>query len=223
VREQRTGLPKIDPKTGEEKVVTFFATKAGEAKKTVDKLFEELEKAKKQPLWRVLVALSIRHVGPTAAQALAREFRSMDRIIEASEEELTAVEDVGPTIAASVKDWFEVAWHREIVEKWRVAGVRMEDEGSEGPRPLEGVSVVITGSLESHSRDSATAAVQALGGKVSSSVSKKTGFVVFGDSPGSKYDKAVKLGVPLLDDAGFAVLLEKGPDAATEVAVTSEE
>jgi DNA ligase (NAD+) len=147
----------------------------------------------------------------------------MDRIIEASEEELTAVEDVGPTIAASVKDWFEVAWHREIVEKWRAAGVRMEDEGSEGPRPLEGVSVVITGSLESYSRDSATAAVQALGGKVSSAVSKKTGFVVFGDSPGSKYDKAVKLGVPLLDDAGFAVLLEKGPDAATEVAVTSEE
>jgi DNA ligase (NAD+) len=223
VREQRTGLPKIDPKTGEEKVVTFFATKAGEPKKTVDKLFEELEKAKRQPLWRVLVGLSIRHVGPTAAQALAREFRSMDRIIEASEEELTAVEDVGPTIAAAVKDWFEVDWHREIVEKWRVAGVRMEDEGSEGPRPLEGVSVVITGSLESHSRDSATAAVQSLGGKVSSAVSKKTGFVVFGDSPGSKYDKAVKLGVPLLDDAGFAVLLEKGPDAATEVAVTSEE
>jgi DNA ligase (NAD+) len=189
----------------------------------VDKLFEELDKAKRQPLWRVLVALSIRHVGPTAAQALAREFRSMDRIIEASEEELTAVEDVGPTIAASVKDWFEVDWHREIVEKWRAAGVRMEDEGSEGPRPLEGISVVITGSLEEYSRDSATSAVQALGGKVSSSVSKKTGFVVFGDSPGSKYDKAVKLGVSLLDEAGFGILLEKGPDAATEVAVGSEE
>jgi DNA ligase (NAD+) len=223
VREQRTGLPKIDPKTGEEKVVTFFATKAGEPKKTVEKLFEELEKAKQQPLWRVLVALSIRHVGPTAAQALAREFRSMDRIIEASEEELTAVEDVGPTIAASVKDWFEEDWHQEIVEKWRRAGVRMADEGSAGPRPLEGVSVVITGSIEGYSRDSATAAVQNLGGKVSSSVSKKTGFVVFGDSPGSKYDKAVKLGVPLLDEAGFRVLLEKGPDAATEVAVTAEE
>ena len=223
VREQRTGLPKIDPKTGEEKVVTFFATKAGEPKKTVEKLFEELEKAKEQPLWRVLVALSIRHVGPTAAQALAREFRSMDRVIEASEEELTAVEDVGPTIAASVKDWFQEEWHREIVEKWRRAGVRMEDEGVEGPRPLEGVSVVITGSLEGYSRDSATAAVQALGGKVSSSVSKKTGFVVFGDSPGSKYDKAVKLGVPLLDEAGFGILLDKGPDSATEVAVAPEE
>ncbi len=224
VREQRTGLPKIDPKTGEEKVVTFFANKAGEPKKTVEKLFEELEKAKTQPLWRVLVALSIRHVGPTAAQALAREFRSMDRIVEASEDELTAVEDVGPTIAASVKAWFDVDWHREIVEKWRAAGVRMEDEGSdEGPRPLEGVSVVITGSLDSYSRDSATEAVQRLGGKVSSAVSKKTGFVVFGDSPGSKYDKAVKLGVTLLDEAGFRVLVEKGPDAAIEAAVVVEE
>ncbi|MEV5754032.1 NAD-dependent DNA ligase LigA [Actinoallomurus sp. NPDC052308] len=224
VREQRTGLPKIDEKTGEEKVVTFFANKSGEPKKTVEKLFEELEKAKKQPLWRVLVALSIRHVGPTAAQALAREFRSLDRIAEASEEELTAVEDVGPTIAASVKEWFAVDWHREIVEKWRRAGVRMEDEGAaEGPRPLEGVTVVITGSLEGFSRDSATEAVQNLGGKVSSSVSKKTGFVVYGESPGSKYDKAVKLGVPLLDEAGFQVLLEKGPDAATEIATVGEE
>ncbi|MCO5991982.1 NAD-dependent DNA ligase LigA [Actinoallomurus rhizosphaericola] len=224
VREQRTGLPRIDDKTGEEKVVTFFANKSGEPKKTVEKLFEELEKAKQQPLWRVLVALSIRHVGPTAAQALAREFRSLDRIAAASEEELTAVEDVGPTIAASVKEWFGVGWHREIVEKWRAAGVRMEDEGAEeGPRPLEGVTVVITGSLEGFSRDSATEAVQNLGGKVSSSVSKKTGFVVFGESPGSKYDKAVKLGVPLLDEAGFQVLLEKGPDAAKEIATVGEE
>src|SRR5262249_43393000 len=142
VRDMRTGLPKIDPKTGEEKVVTFFATKAGEPKKTVEKLFEELEKAKKQPLWRVLVGLSIRHVGPIAAQALAREFRSMDRIREATEEELTEVEDVGPTIAASIKEWFTEEWHREIVDKWAEAGVRMEDEGSEGPRPLEGVTVV---------------------------------------------------------------------------------
>ncbi|MCO5970906.1 NAD-dependent DNA ligase LigA [Actinoallomurus soli] len=224
VREQRTGLPRIDDKTGKEKVVTFFANKSGEPKKTVEKLFEELEKAKQQPLWRVLVALSIRHVGPTAAQALAREFRSLDRIAAASEEELTAVEDVGPTIAASVKEWFGVDWHREIVEKWRAAGVRMEDEGAEeGPRPLEGVTVVITGSLEGFSRDSATEAVQNLGGKVSSSVSKKTGFVVFGESPGSKYDKAVKLGVPLLDEAGFQVLLEKGPDAAKEIATVGEE
>lgn len=147
----------------------------------------------------------------------------MDRIVAASEEELTAVEDVGPTIAASVKDWFEEDWHREIVEKWCAAGVRMRDEGREGPRPLEGVTVVITGSLEDFSRDSATEAVQDLGGKVSSSVSKKTGFVVYGDSPGSKYDKALKLGVPLVDEAGFRVLLEKGPDAAREVASVATE
>jgi DNA ligase (NAD+) len=222
VREQRTGLPKIDPKTGEEKVVTFFATKAGEPKKTVEKLFEELEKAKAQPLWRVLVALSIRHVGPTAAQALAREFRSMDRIMAAPEEELTAAGDVGPTIAASIKEWFAVDWHREIVEKWRAAGVRMADEGGDGPRPLEGVTVVITGSMEQFSRDSATEAVQNLGGRVSSSVSKKTGFLVHGESPGSKYDKAVKLRVPLLDEAGLRTLLEKGPDAAMEIAVVSD-
>jgi DNA ligase (NAD+) len=223
VREPRTGLPKIDPKTGEEKVVKFFATKADIPKKTAEKLLEELEKAKSQPLWRVLVALSIRHVGPTAAQALAREFRSMDRIMAASEEELTAVEDVGPTIADSIKEWFAVDWHREIVEKWRDAGVRMADEGGDGPRPLEGVTVVITGSLEGFSRDSATEAVQDLGGKVSGSVSKKTGFLVHGDSPGSKYDKAVKLHVPLLDEAGLRTLLEKGPDAAMEIAVVSDE
>ncbi|MDX6428548.1 MAG: ligase [Streptosporangiaceae bacterium] len=214
-----TGLPKIDPKTGEQKVVTFFANKTGEAKKTVDKLFEELEKAKRQPLWRVLVALSIRHVGPSAAQDLARELRSMDAIAGASVEELAAVDGVGPTIAASVHDWFTVDWHREIIEKWRAAGVRMADEGVAGPRPLEGVSVVITGSLDGYSRDSATEAVQNLGGKVSGSVSKKTGFVVAGENPGSKYDKAVKLGVPILDEEGLRVLLTEGPDAAKSVTV----
>ena len=133
VREQRTGLPKVDPKTGEEKVVTFFANKVGEPKKTVEKLFEELEKAKQQPLWRVLVALSIRHVGPTAAQALAREFGAMDAIMDATEEELTAVDDVGTTIAASVREWFAVDWHHEIVDKWRAAGVRMADEERQAP------------------------------------------------------------------------------------------
>ncbi|XVQ13062.1 NAD-dependent DNA ligase LigA [Spirillospora sp. CA-255316] len=217
VRDRRTGLPKIDEKTGEQKVVTFFANKEGEPKKIVEILFEELEKAKEQPLWRVLVALSIRHVGPSAARDLAREMRSMDAIREASEEELAAVDGVGPTIARSIKSWFEVDWHREIVRKWAEAGVRMEDEGSAGPRPLEGVTVVITGSMEGFSRDSATEAVQRLGGKVSGSVSKKTGFVVVGDNPGSKYDKAVKLGVPVLDEDGFRVLLAEGPDAAKNV------
>ncbi|MBO2463135.1 NAD-dependent DNA ligase LigA [Actinomadura violacea] len=219
---QRTGTTKTDPKTGEPKVVSFFANKEGEPKKTVEVLFEELEKAKRQPLWRVLVALSIRHVGPAAARDLAREMRSMDAIANATEEELAAVDGVGPTIAASIRRWFEVDWHREIVDKWRAAGVRMEDEGAAGPRPLEGVSVVITGSLEGFSRDSATEAVQRLGGKVSGSVSKKTGFVVVGDSPGSKYDKAVKLGVPVLEEEGFRVLLADGPDAAKNVTMRAD-
>ncbi|WP_433326979.1 NAD-dependent DNA ligase LigA [Spirillospora sp. CA-294931] len=218
-----TGLPKTDPKTGEDKVVTFFANKEGEPKKTVEVLFEELEKAKKQPLWRVLVALSIRHVGPAAAQDLARELGSIDAIREATEEELAAVDGVGPTIAASIKRWFEVDWHRDIVRKWAEAGVRMADEGADGPRPLEGVSVVITGSLDEFSRDSATEAVQALGGKVTGSVSKKTGFVVVGDSPGSKYDKAVKLGVPVLDEGGLKVLLADGPDAARSVTLGGDD
>ncbi|MER7544569.1 NAD-dependent DNA ligase LigA [Actinomadura sp.] len=223
VLDPKSGTPKIDPKTGEPKVVSFFATKDGEPKKTVEILFEELEKAKKQPLWRVLVALSIRHVGPSAARDLAREMRSMDAIANATEEELAAVDGVGPTIAASIKKWFAVDWHREIVDKWRAAGVRMEDEGAAGPRPLEGVTVVITGSLEEFSRDSATEAVQRLGGKVSGSVSKKTGFVVVGDNPGSKYDKAVKLGVPVLAEEGFRVLLAEGPDAAKNVTLRADE
>ncbi|TMR07077.1 NAD-dependent DNA ligase LigA [Actinomadura soli] len=222
VLDQRTGTSKIDPKTGEPKVVSFFANKEGEPKKTVEILFDELAKAKRQPLWRVLVALSIRHVGPAAAQDLAREMRSMDAIANASEEELAAVDGVGPTIAAAIRAWFEVDWHREIVEKWRDAGVRMEDEGAAGPRPLAGVTVVITGSLEGFSRDSATEAVQRLGGKVSGSVSKKTDFVVAGDSPGSKYDKAVKLGVSVLGEEGFRVLLADGPDAAKTVTVSAD-
>jgi len=167
----------------------------------------------------VLVGLSIRHVGPTAAQALAREFRSLDRIAAASTEELAGAEGVGPTIAEAIREWFDVDWHREIVAKWRAAGVSLTDEAAEeGPRPLEGLSVVVTGSLADFSRDSATEAITARGGKVASSVSKKTAFVVVGDSPGSKYDKAMQLGVPVLDEDGFRVLLDKGPDAAREVA-----
>ncbi|WP_084338179.1 NAD-dependent DNA ligase LigA [Actinomadura oligospora] len=224
VLDQETGTPKVDPKTGEDKIVTFFANLEGEPKKTVELLFESLEKAKSQPLWRVLVALSIRHVGPRAAQDLARALRSMDAIASATEEELAEVDGIGPTIATSIKDWFAVDWHLEIVDKWRRAGVRMADEGAdEGPRPLDGVTVVITGSLERYSRDSAKEAVERLGGKVSGSVSKKTGFVVVGDSPGSKYDKAVKLGVPVLDEDGFGVLLADGPDAAKAVTESAED
>jgi DNA ligase (NAD+) len=225
VLDQDSGLPKRDPKTGEEKVVTFFANLRGEPKKNALAMLENIQAAKERPLARIIAGLSIRHVGPVAAEALAREFRSLDRIAEASEEELAATEGVGPTIAASLKAWFAEDWHREIVEKWRAAGVRMEEEGGdeEGPRPLEGVTVVVTGTLQSYTRDGAKEALQSLGAKVTGSVSKKTDFVVAGDSPGSKYDKAVQLKVPILDDDGLAVLLEQGPDAAREAAVTPVE
>ena len=217
-------LHRGNEKTGEDEMVPFFFTKGTPKvppapKKVVEILFEQLEAAKRRPLWRVLVALSIRHVGPTAAQALARAFRSMERIEQATVEELAAVDGVGPTIAESIRDWLEVDWHREVVAKWRAAGVAMEDAGAaEGPGPLAGLTMVITGSLESLSRDAATEAVQERGGKVTSSVSKKTDFVIAGDNPGSKRDKAVRLGVPILDDAGLTVLLADGPDAARAVA-----
>jgi DNA ligase (NAD+) len=191
----------------------FFTNKDGSLSAGGTLLLANLDKAKAQPLWRVIVALSIRHVGPTAARELARAFRDLDRIGTASKDELAAVDGVGPTIARAVVEWFAVDWHREIVRKWGEAGVRKADEGAdEGPRPLEGITVVVTGTLASYSRDGASEAVLERGGKVSGSVSKKTDFVVVGAEPGqSKYDKAVKLGVPLLDEAGFGVLLEKGP------------
>jgi len=199
---------------------TLFAKKDGTLSANGAKLLANLDTAKDRPLWRVLVGLSIRHVGPTAAQALAREFGSIDAIAQASEQQLAAADGVGPTIAQAVVEWFAVDWHREVVQKWRTAGVRLAEERSDaGPRPLDGVTVVITGSLENYSRDSATEAVQALGGKVTGSVSKKTDFVIAGDSPGgSKYDKAIALKVPLLDEAGFRVLLDSGSRAASAVA-----
>jgi DNA ligase (NAD+) len=201
----------------------FFIKKDGALSANGQKLLANLQTRKDVPLWRVLVGLSIRHVGPTAAQALARDFRSIDRIMEASEEELAAADGVGPTIATSIKDWFAVDWHREVVEKWRAAGVRMADEGeAAGPGPLTGVTVVVTGSLRDYSRDEATAAIQGRGGKVTGSVSKKTGFVVVGVDPGSKYDKAVQVKAPILDDDGFRVLLEQGPEAAREVATIGD-
>ena len=293
----------------------LFRTKAGELSANGRKLLANLAVARERPLWRVLVGLSIRHVGPTAAQALAREFTSMDAIEaaaaeaarateaagmeitsdgsagdpddgsgsgttvvatgtgtgeapagttvapgdeagpEATEEERAAarealaaaaekaaraatrarakalaealapiagVEGVGPTIAAALRDWFTVDWHREVVAKWRAAGVRMVDEQDASvPRTLDGMSIVVTGSMAGWSRDEAKEAIAARGGRAATSVSKKTAFVVAGDAPGSKYDKALELGVPLLDEAGFAVLLERGPDAAREVATTT--
>jgi DNA ligase (NAD+) len=225
VLDQDTGLPKRDPETGEPKIVSFFANQQGQPKKNTLAMLEAIQAAKERPLARVLTGLSIRHVGPVAAQALAREFRSIDRIAEASEEELAATEGVGPTIAASLKDWFAEDWHREIVERWRAAGVRMVDEQAEdaGPRPLDGMTLVVTGTLAEHTRDAAKEALQNLGAKVTGSVSKKTDFVVAGDNPGSKYDKAGSLKVPILDDAGFATLLTEGPEAARELAVNPAE
>ncbi|GAA2132425.1 NAD-dependent DNA ligase LigA [Kitasatospora kazusensis] len=216
VRDQKTGMPKLDDETGEEKTVTFFANLKGEPKKTTTLLLENLDKARQRPLSRYLNGLSIRHVGPVAAEALAREFRDLDRIFAATEEELAATEGVGPIIARSIKEWFEEEWHREILEKWRTAGVRFTEEAAEeeGPRPLEGLVVVVTGTLAGHTRDGAKEALTSQGAKVTGSVSKKTDFVVAGDNPGSKYDKAVQLGLAVLDDAGFAVLLAGGPAAA---------
>ncbi len=303
--------------------VELFRKKDGALSANGAKLLDNLQAAKAQPLWRVLVGLSIRHVGPTAAQALAREFGSMkaievaaaaaardtaaagvaitsdgsaddpvdaaatdaaatdaaadgsaaDMVIEsatsgdeppapdaaagpdgppasaatAEEHALAAekaaravvraqnkalasalapiagVEGVGPTIAAAVRDWFTVDWHREVVEKWRAAGVRMVDDvDASVPRTLDGLSIVVTGSMDGFSRDEAKEAITARGGRAAGSVSKNTAFVIAGEAPGSKFDKALKIGVPVLDEAGFRLLLDRGPDAAREVASTKE-
>jgi DNA ligase (NAD+) len=205
----------------------FFVTKDGALKANAVKLLHNLEEVRTRPLWRILVALSIRHVGPTAARALAAEFGSVDAIAAATEGQLNEVEDVGPTIAAAVTAWFAVPWHQEILRKWRDAGVVLADPdfdpSARAARPLAGYTVVITGTLAGRSRTEAAEAAEGLGAKVSGSVSKKTSFVVAGDSPGSKYDKAVSLGIPVLDEEGFVILLEKGPEAARAVAVTPDE
>jgi DNA ligase (NAD+) len=225
VLDQDSGLPKRDPKTGEEKIATVFANQEGAPKKNAVAMLENIAAAKDRPLARILTALSIRHVGPVAAEALAREFRSMDRIEQASEEELAATPGVGGIIAASLKQWFAEDWHREIIRKWKAAGVRMADETSgedEGPRPLQGLTVVVTGTLERFTRDGAKEALQNQGAKVTGSVSKKTSFVVVGDNPGSKYDKAMQLKVPVLDEQGFEILLADGPEAAAEAALSAD-
>jgi DNA ligase (NAD+) len=204
----------------------FFVNKAGGLKVNARMLMMNLDEAKTRPLWRVLVALSIRHVGPTAARALADAFGSVDAIASASADALAIVDGVGPTIAASVVEWFTVDWHVAIVDKWRVAGVQLAtpgfDPSAASSRLLAGVTVVITGTLPGLTRDEAAEAVRAAGGKVSSSVSKKTNFVVAGENAGSKYDKAVELGVPILDEPAFRVLLTRGPDAVPASATVSE-
>ncbi|PRY11802.1 DNA ligase (NAD+) [Kineococcus rhizosphaerae] len=194
--------------------VPLFLTKAGTVSANGRKLLKNLDTAKTQPLWRVLVGLSIRHVGPTAARALADTFASLEAIEAATAEQIAAAEGVGPTIAEAVVEWLAVDWHREVVRKWREAGVRMADERDESvARTLEGLTIVVTGSLANYSRDEAKEAILSRGGKASSAVSKKTDFVVVGEAAGSKADKAEQLGVRILDEAGFTALIEGGPDA----------
>lgn len=176
------------------------------------KLLDNLHSAKEQPLWRVLVALSIRHVGPTAARALAARFGSLDAIREAGVDELASTEGVGAVIADAVKAWFDVDWHREVVERWAASGVRMADERDDStPQTLAGLTVVVTGSLVNFTRDEAKEAILSHGGKAAGSVSKKTDYVVLGENAGSKAAKAEELGRPILNEAGFVTLLEHGP------------
>lgn len=178
------------------------------------KLLDNLEKAKTQPLWRVLVALSIRHVGPTAARALAAHFGSIDAIRAATTDDLARTEGVGQVIAEAVSEWFAVDWHAGIVERWAAAGVRMADDRDEStPRTLEGLTVVVTGSLEGFTRDGAKEAIISRGGKAAGSVSRNTDYVVIGEGAGTKAAKAEELRRPILDEAGFVRLLEGGPGA----------
>jgi len=206
-------------KDGETTLELFFFTK-GDAKKSSEptattlQMLREIDAAKDRPLWRVLNALSIRHVGPVAARALAAKFGSMDAIRAASIDELTQTDGVGAVIAQSVVEWFEVVWHRDIVERWAAAGVRMADEvAATGEQTLAGLTLVVTGTLTGFTRDGATEAITSRGGKASSSVSKGTAYVVVGENPGSKAAKAEELGVPVLDEAQFQALLDGGPDA----------
>jgi DNA ligase (NAD+) len=188
----------------------FFRKKDGTPAANVGKLLAALNEAKSRPLWRVLVALSIRHVGPTAAQALANAFGSMEAIERASSTQLAEVEGVGSIIAESIIEWFEQDWHRAIVEKWRAAGVAMVNQKTAAlPQTLAGLTIVVTGGLESFTRDEIAEVIAAHGGKASSSVSGKTSYVLVGSDPGSKLAKAQELGVPIIDEAAFKKLLSK--------------
>lgn len=191
----------------------FFLKKDGSLGANAEKFLTALEGAKSRPLWRVIVALSIRHVGPTAAQALAKNFGSLDAISSASVEELASVDGVGEIIAESIVEWFNVDWHRTIVKKWGKAGVSLVDAAvkNDSPQTLAGLTLVVTGSLQDFTRDGVSEVIAAHGGKAASSVSKKTDYVVVGDSPGSKAAKAEELGVPILDEAGFKALLAGTP------------
>lgn len=234
VRDADTGEPKKDPDTGEPVIQTPFRRKRQKSDPIFDpasptfqgteewvpskaafELVEQLEKAKTQPLWRFLVSLNIRHVGPVAARALAAQFGSLEAIAQASAEDLAGVEGVGQTIAESLREWFAVDWHQEIIDAWRAAGVRFEDAPSGTPDggALTGLTIVVTGSIPGFSRDGAEEAVRAAGGKPTSSVSKNTTLVVAGEGAGSKRAKAEQLGVPIVEAESFALLLREGPSA----------
>jgi DNA ligase (NAD+) len=199
-----SGLPKLDDQ-GQPKVVDFFRKKDGSPAEVALKLLKNLQEAKTKPLWRILVALSIRHVGPVAARALTAHFGSLDKIFAASEAELSEVEGVGPTLAASIKEWIAVDWHLEILQRWRAAGVVLETEAvtSNSDGVFAGLSIVATGSLKSFTREGIEEAIISAGGKAASSVSKKTAFVVAGENAGSKLTKAEELGVEVIDEAEF--------------------
>lgn len=190
-----------------------YTTNTGKVNASGNKLLEHLAQARSTDLWRVLVALSIRHVGPTAARALAGRYHSMAALRDAAVEDIAETDGVGMVIAQSFKDWFEVDWHRVLVNRWEAAGVTMaEDVSEQAPQTLAGLTIVATGSLEGYSRDSVKEAIISRGGKASGSVSKKTDYVVVGDNAGSKETKARELGLNILDEAGFNRLLENGPE-----------
>ena len=187
----------------------FFTKKDGTSGKNVEKLLAALEDAKKRPLWRIVVALSIRHVGPTAAQALANHFGSMEGISKAKVDELASIDGVGEIIAQSIVEWFEIDWHRNIVKAWEKSGVQMVAVATEKlPQTLAGLTFVVTGGLEGFTRDSIAETITAHGGKPTSSVSKKTDYVLVGTEPGSKLAKAEELGVTVINEARFLELLK---------------
>jgi DNA ligase (NAD+) len=198
-----TGAAKLDA-DGNEKVVEYFRKKDGTAATVATKLLEELEKAKLQPAWRVLVSLSIRHVGPVAARSLMNTFGSIEEIFEASEEKLAGVDGVGQVVAKTIKEWIAVDWHQEIVRAWKKAGVNFTQGIAQGESGIfSGMSIVVTGTLESLTRDQAEEAIISAGGKAASSVSKNTAFVLAGASAGSKLAKAESLGVEVIGEAEF--------------------
>ena len=204
-----TGLPKLD-ENGNPKVVDFFKKKDGTPAEVALKLIRNLEEAKTKPLWRLLVALSIRHVGPVAARSLCDHFGAFDAIFSASESELSEVDGVGATLAASITEWIKVDWHREIIDSWKRDGVQLTIPGHGGPGAsvktdgiFSGMTIVATGSLKNFTREGIEEAIVSNGGKAAGSVSKKTSFVVAGENAGSKLAKAEELGVEVIDEEEF--------------------